>query len=511
MRTKNDTSPKPASDVLVVGAGPVGLFLARRLVGAGHAVRIVEAHAGQSEHSKALAIMPRTLEAFDVAGILEPFERAAHHTVAATVISHERRLGSISFASNESRFPYIAMIGQDVTERLLLESLVEAGGRVEYDTTLVAAVQDGDGVEATLQGPRGEETLRARFVVGCDGAHSTVRRILDLPFEGEEYRDTFVLIDVDTRGDVPEHEMQLCPNERGPIAIFPMGATRRRLVAMVDRRFEGEPGLELANELLSQRGPAGLRAKKLIWGSTFRIHRRLTPQMSRGGMFLAGDAAHIHSPFGAQGMNTGLQDAWNLAWKLDFALRGWGNAALLESYSAERHPIAERVIRATDVLTRAMSVSNAPAQLARDTIVPLLTRFEPFRDFFVSTISELGITLAGSPIVAGAGRRAPDEAVRRGDGEGRLYEVLRGRYLLLHPEAGADSAAALAECARRYGGVDMVQRRGDRTADIRLVRPDAYVAWEGTSRGDWHDSARRIASILGTHLQPLDVAAARSR
>ena len=492
-----------ATDVLIVGAGPVGLFLACELIQRGHSVRIVEQHAGQSEHSKALAVMPRTMEIFDLAGIAKPFEQAAHRVTAASVISHQRELGRIPFAPHESRFPFVAMIGQDVTERLLLEALITRGGKVEYATEFIAAEQRGDVVVATLRGPAGEETCTARYLVGCDGAHSTVRRLANLPFEGAEYADTFVLLDVDTNLAVPSDEMQLCPNEHGPIAVFPMSDRRRRLVAMIDATFSGEPDLALANDILAKRGPQGLRAESLHWASTFRIHRRQVPAMRSGLSFLAGDAAHIHSPFGGQGMNTGLQDAANLAWKLDFTLRGWGTDELLQSYSAERHRIAQQVIRTTDALTRGMGLANTPAQMLRDAAIPVLTRLEPFRAFFVSTLSELGANVAHSPIVEGAGRRAPDEAVDGPAGATRLYELLDGRYLLLYPrDLSGEGAAALSEIAPRYGSaVATAARRDAGEPTVQLVRPDAYVAWEGSLQ--FHPAADltvAISRILDTHL-----------
>jgi hypothetical protein len=215
-------------------------------------------------------------------------------------------------------------------------------------------------------------------------------------------------------------------------------------------------------------------------------------------MFLAGDAAHIHSPFGGQGMNTGLQDAWNLAWKVDFALRNWGNDWLLDSYSEERHLIAQRVIETTDLLTRAMSVANRPAQAVRNLAFPVLTRIEPFVTFFVSTLSELGVRLSESPIVIGGGARAEDEAV--GPFSTPLYRMIGNRYLLLYPAAAnSDARSTLAAFAAEYGGaVSTVQASGP---FMRLVRPDAYIAWEGEFHArELENTIARIRSVLDGHL-----------
>ena len=489
-----------AIDVALVGAGPVGLFLARELTRHGHRVRLFEQRAQQSEHSKALAIMPRTMEIFELAGTVAPFEVAANRVTAASIVSHQHELGTIPFAPQESHYRYVAMVPQDVTERILLDALLAAGGRVEYETTLVDLERREDGATLVLRGAAGEERCEARYVVGCDGAHSSVRHLLDFPFEGAEYQQTFVLIDAETTGDDRANVMQLCPHELGPIAVFPMSARRRRLVAAVAPDFKGEPTLELANALLAERGPKGLRAESLVWASTFRVQHRQTPSMRIGCVFLAGDASHIHSPFGAQGMNTGLQDAWNLSWKLDYVLKGWGTDTLLESYSLERHAIAKRVIAVTDALTRAMSTPSAIAQAARNVAIPLLTRFEPFRHLFVSNLSELGISLAGSPIVAGAGRRAPDDLVRTTAGEARTYEVLAGRYLVICP-AGADALtkAARALATEFSDAVRVCIAASADERDLRLVRPDAYVAFENAG-GRGESAIADLRRLLATHL-----------
>ena len=221
------------TDVLIVGAGPVGLFLATECARRGLRWRLVEERSTQSEHSKALAIMPRTLEIFDMAGIVPPFLQAANRVTAAAIITHGRRLAHMQFTPEESPYSFIAMVPQDVTERLLVEELRRRGGSVEYDTVFVSALQHNDHVTATLDHKGEHIELKTKFVVGCDGAHSTVRHLLDLPFEGAQYEAMFLLADIETNEALPSDEMQLCPNELGPLAIFPMSSTRRRIVATI--------------------------------------------------------------------------------------------------------------------------------------------------------------------------------------------------------------------------------------------------------------------------------------
>ena len=227
------------TEVLIVGAGPVGLFLANECARRNLRWRLIGERSSQSEHSKALAIFPRTLEIFDMAGIVAPFLEQANRVTKVAVMIRDRTLAHMKFEPPESPYSFVAMVPQDVTERLLVEELRRKGGNVEYDTKFIAAEQDDYGVNVTIE-RRGESTeVRAAVVVGCDGAHSTVRHQLNLPFEGAEYQASFLLADVDTNTRLPADEMQLCPSEYGPVAIFPMSATRRRIVATVEN-VEGD-------------------------------------------------------------------------------------------------------------------------------------------------------------------------------------------------------------------------------------------------------------------------------
>ena len=462
------------TDVLIVGAGPVGLFLANECSRRGLRWRIVETRSSQSEHSKALAIFPRTLEIFDMAGLVGPFLQEANRVTSVAVVAHGHRLAHMRFTPEESPYPFIAMVPQNVTERLLVEELGRIGGAVEYETTFVSAIEQDDCVAVTLDRKGELIKLTASFVVGCDGAHSAVRHQLNLPFEGAEYDDSFMLADVETNETLPADELQLCPSELGPVAIFPMSATRRRIVAMIQNPEGDAPSLELVRAVLTQRAPRGIEARSLHWSSYFRIHHRQVAHLRLGRMFVAGDAAHIHSPFGGQGMNTGLHDVWNLVWKLDLALHGQGSEALLDSYSAERRPVIKHVIETTDFLTKAMGTPSRLAQILRDAVIPMVSRLAPFQHAFVQRLSELGVAYRGSPIVEGAGERYFDDSLRGGDG-------IRSRFLLMF-DSGADvstrdAAKQLSESFR-----DILELRLRPRHEITLVRPDGYIAYSAHSR-----------------------------
>ena len=239
------------TDVLIVGAGPVGLFLANECARRGRRWRLIEARASQSQHSKALAVFPRTLEIFDMAGIVSPFLERANRVTSVTVMAHERRLAHMRFAPEESPYPFVAMVPQNVTEKLLAEELRRKGGDIEYETIFHSAEQFDDCVCVTADRKGDPIQLRASFVVGCDGPHSAVRHLLNIPFAGAEYKDSFALADVETNDALPADELQLCPSEFGPVAIFPMSATRRRIVASIDQAEGDVPSLELIRKILA--------------------------------------------------------------------------------------------------------------------------------------------------------------------------------------------------------------------------------------------------------------------
>jgi 2-polyprenyl-6-methoxyphenol hydroxylase-like FAD-dependent oxidoreductase len=484
---REETMLKVDTDILIVGAGPVGLFLASECARRGLRCRLVEARSSQSQHSKALAIFPRTLEIFDMAGVVAPFLEAANRVTSVAIITHGHALAHMRFEPHETPYPFIAMVPQDVTEKLLVEELRRRGVAVEYETSFVSAAQDNDRVSATLEKNSERIELSAAFVVGCDGAHSTVRHLLNLPFEGAEYNDSFMLADIETNEALPADELQLCPSEFGPAAIFPMSATRRRVVATVERAEGEAPSLAMVRQILSERAPAEIEARSLLWSSYFRIHHRQVAQLRVRRIFIAGDAAHIHSPFGGQGMNTGLHDVWNLVWKLDIALRGHGNERLLESYSIERRPVIKQVIETTHLLTRVMGTPNRFAQALRNAVIPMVSRLAPFQHAFVQRLSELGIAYHGSPIVEGDGERYFDDSLRGGAG------ILSRFLLLLGDEAEPSIKEAAKQLSDSFG--EIVELRFRPGHEIALVRPDGYVAYSAQG-SDGLKALKSVRSVL---------------
>jgi 2-polyprenyl-6-methoxyphenol hydroxylase-like FAD-dependent oxidoreductase len=473
-------------DILIVGAGPVGLFLANECVRRGLRSRIIEANSGQSLHSKALAIFPRTLEIFDMAGLAPDFLRLANRVRSVAAMSHDHALARIRFEPDDTPYPFISMVPQNVTEELLAQALERKGTEVEYNTRFFSMNESLDVVSVVIEKDGKQEQIRARYVVGCDGAHSAVRRSLGITLDGGEYDMPFMLADIETNQDLPADELQLCSSAHGPIAIFPMSATRRRVVATVERTEGDAPTLEFTQRLLQQRAPKTLQAIKLYWSSYFRIHHRHAFQLRSGRVFLAGDAAHIHSPFGGQGMNTGLQDVWNLVWKLELAARGSGSEALLESYSEERVPMIEEVIEATDRLTKALGTPSTLAQLLRDSAIPILSRIPAFGHAIVERLSGLGLTYSGS-IIHNSGKRLLEDCMRDG-------QIADARFLLFVPKTTCQSFIETSRSieASLNGLLAVYASRDER---IRLVRPDGYIAFESESEGSG-DESQLIRALL---------------
>lgn len=459
------------TDVLIVGAGPVGLFLANECARRGLRWKLIEMRATQSEHSKALAIFSRTLEIFNMAGIVTPFLEVANRVTALSMIAERKILARLRFEPEGTPYPFVAMVPQDVTEKILVQELTRKGGSVEYATTFVSAIEHDGYVTASVERNGERSEITARFLVGCDGAHSAVRHLLKLPFAGAQYGASFMLADVDTNEVLPSNEMQLCPSSFGPLAIFPMSVNRRRLVATVENAEEGAPPLELVRKIVAQRAPIGIEVNSLRWSSYFQIHHRRVARMHVGRMFIAGDAAHIHSPFGGQGMNTGLQDVWNLVWKLDLAVRGRGNEKLLDSYSEERTPVVKGVIETTHRLTRAMGTRGAIAQALRLTIMPMMARSHTFQRRFEKNLSELGVSYPGSPIIEGSGNRFWHHSLSGGTGIVNMFLLFFGNDVAV---AGQN---ALGEFCNSF--CDLVELRRVAQPGIRLLRPDGYVAYEG--------------------------------
>jgi 2-polyprenyl-6-methoxyphenol hydroxylase-like FAD-dependent oxidoreductase len=344
------------TDVLVVGAGPTGLTLAASLVERGISTAVVDRQVAGANTSRAAVVNARTLE---VLADLDVSRRLVKEGVQAprfTIRDRARTLIPVDFSALRTAYPYSLMVPQATTERLLLDRLTELGGSVTRPKVLASAAQGADGVTATFDDG---DVIRARYTVGADGIHSTVRQQAGIGFAGGAYQESFALADVRLRGEVPADEVILFWATAGLTVVAPLPGDIFRIVAPVAEAPE-QPSMAFIQQILDERGLGAGRmvVTDVIWGSRFRIHHRVADTYRAGRLLLAGDAAHVHSPAGGQGMNLGIQDAVALADALAGVLGGEPDS-VLDAYSATRRPIAQQVVGMTDRLTRLATLPRA--------------------------------------------------------------------------------------------------------------------------------------------------------
>jgi 2-polyprenyl-6-methoxyphenol hydroxylase-like FAD-dependent oxidoreductase len=375
--------------VLIVGAGPVGLTLAAALAAEGVNAVLVDKQAEGANTSRACVVHSRTLEVLRDLGVSEELVSRGLIVPRFTVRDRDRVLMTIDFGDLPTKYPYTLMIPQDITEQVLLERLHASGGRVERPYELTCLAQDSDAVTATMADG---SVIRAAYVVGADGMHSTVREHTGIAFTGDMYAESFVLADVHMDWHLPETEVMLYYSPAGLVVVSALPGGRHRIVATVDEAPE-HPSAEFVQALLDDRGPERLpaRVRDVVWSSRFRVHHRLASHYRAGRLFLAGDAAHVHSPAGGQGMNTGIQDAVALASRMTAVLCDGAPGSVLDGYEAERRPVAVKVVAMTDRLTRIATIDSAPVRKARNALVRALDWIPAVHSSLAMRLSELAV------------------------------------------------------------------------------------------------------------------------
>lgn len=390
-----------AIDVLVVGAGPTGLTLACELLRHGLTVKVIDEAPEATQFSKAIAVHARTLEVFRSMDCADALISKGQKLHGATMWSGGNAIVRVDFDEFETAYPYVLSVPQRDTEAVLGELLVKLGGAVVRGAKLTSFRQDGTGVTAAVEKGDAKETVRAAWLVGCDGARSTVRKALDIPFEGSTYEDRFLLADAKIAWDQRDDRIAAYFADDGLVACFPLPEKRWRLILTApgsDDRDEA-PSLDDVQTLFARRTGSGAAVSDMVWSSRFRIHCRQVTAYRDDRVMLAGDAAHIHSPAGGQGMNTGIQDAHNLAWKLAHVHKGYARMRLLESYHEERHTVGQAVLRGTDVATRVGTVKTSVLKGARDELARFLTGMEVVQQRVARQVAELTVSYEHSPIV----------------------------------------------------------------------------------------------------------------
>lgn len=471
--------------VLVAGAGPVGLTMALELARYGVPVRIVDKIPEASRTSRAVAVWPRTLELLDRSGATADLLPLGNKVAAANILSRGRLVTSLKLDQIPSPYPFVLMAPQYETEAVLRRHLAAHGVAPEFGVELLDFDQDGGAISARLRGANGAESAECfDWLVGCDGAHSVVRHRLGLAFDGDAMGLDWTQGDFHLSGyPFPSSQMAIFWHEDGPLLFFPMAPDRARIITSLGAST-GEPPVALEWEafqkLVDIRGPGGITLTDAVWTSAFRINERQVESYRSGRVFLAGDAAHVHSPAGGQGMNTGIQDAINLAWKLALASRGAAAApALLESYDAERRPVGAKVIAASGRMTRMGTLSDHTLQHVRDFVAHILMGLNPVRRAVAGLMAEVSIGYPDSPlngprqgsVPAGSRVRPVRAAAPFGSGDAPRFSLCGG--------AGA------AELASRFpnlleAGPSLPEYDGL----IAMVRPDGYLA-ASVADEDW--------------------------
>src|SRR4051794_22199464 len=481
-------------DVLVVGAGPTGLTLAAQLAAFGVPAVLVDAASDRVHESRALAVQPRTLEVLRPLGVSDELVARGNRGVRLRIAAGGRvaRTALFDIGAEDTAYPFLLFVSQAETEAVLAEHLADEGVDVRRGVRLEAFEEDGDRLLCTLRDAAGApRTIAARWLVGCDGARSTVREESGIPFAGARYPQTFCLADLSADG-LEDGAVNTYLAAGGPLFFFPLGFPAPwRLITFVPEGGpqEGAIPLDRLQQLVDAATGGAVRLRDPVWTSAFRVSHRGAQRYRAGRVFVAGDAAHVHSPAGGQGMNTGIQDAVNLGWKLGLVCRGAAPDALLDSYDAERRPVGREVLRFTD---RAFTVATSGGALLRTartrvvpSLLPIALRLRPARRLVSRPVSQLGIRSRRSPAVQPAagprprpGDRLPDVRVRQ---RWLSEELAVAAFTLLAVGVGEGEAADL---RTRFApwlvvrGLDggAARRLGLRGSGWLLVRPDGHVA-----------------------------------
>ena len=511
------------TDVIIVGAGPTGLSLACQLTRFGVDFVVVEKNEGITPFSKALGVHARTLEIYEQLGLAQ--KAVAEGIIAGKVrmLESGKIVGEVdlsNFGEGLSSYPFLLVLEQSENERLLYEYLQSQGRDVRWQTELESISQDANGVQAQVRTSSDEtQTIEAKYLAGCDGPRSPVRHQLGLLFEGSTFERLFYVADVQIDWKYSHDALHVCIAEHGVVAFFPMpGEKRWRIVGAFPEGHEKDEGEVLYEEIearIREEAELELDITRVDWFSTYKVHTRHVEKFSSGRCFLAGDSAHIHTPAGGQGMNTGIQDAYNLAWKLALVLKGAASERILDSYNEERLPNARRLLQTTDRMFNLAAGTDWLVNLIRTTIFPPLAKFilsiDAVKKKFFPLISQIGITYRESSLSRHEGDR--DFEVRAGDRlpyfllDGQsIYDRLRApKFHLLtfsdelsNDDAG-DPGKLSNEVGSKYAGLVDKYRvpLNPQIADLFgtdkpfqvFLRPDNYIAYISSDTSPQHLAA----------------------
>ncbi len=494
------------TDVLIVGAGPTGLALATQLIRYGINFILIDQKEGVTELSKALVVHARTLEIYDQIGLAQKAVETGEIAQKLALMHNGKVSAEIRFADfgrGLSPFPFVLVYEQSKTEHLLHDYLLQSGKDVHWQTQLKSITQDASEVQAVLESATGDiQTINAKFLVGCDGAGSPTRHLLGRDFSGSTHPRLFYVADVEMDFEAEAGTLHVAFRQDSFLLMIPMeGKKHWRLIGNMPE-YSGQPDQETTYEAIELKAvyvmQCPLDITKVRWFSSYKVHTRHAERFSVGRCFLAGDAAHIHTPAGGQGMNTGIQDAYNLAWKLSLVVKGQADDTLLDSYNDERLANAKHLLKTTDQFFDVATGDSWYLQFFRDNVIPglagIINQFGPAREAIFPTLSQIGINYRESalsqhqgdqPFTVKAGDRMPYFRVAGAS----VYDKLRAPafHLILVTDGEYTYDSELPELEPQYGTlVDftvvplyprLVELFGTNRSFAVLLRPDNHIGF----------------------------------
>lgn len=465
---------KPHTEVLIVGAGPTGLTLAIELRRHNVDCILIDKNEGPIKTSNALAIQSRTLEILKEMGVVDEVVERGQKLNGITLFAEDDLITHIEFQKMKSPYPFAIGLPQRDTEAILNEKLKEMGGEIFRKRELIDFKQNDAGISAQILDESGEiVTVHAHWMVACDGAHSKIRKLLELNFSGETMKQHFILADMQIDWDHNHDEVYSFLSEDGPMAIFCLPNGCSRVVAEVtnDPKLHDtiHPTLEDFDAITHKRSPLPMHLHDMTWTSGFTINSRMTNKYRVGNIFLCGDAAHIHSPVGGQGMNTGMQDAYNLAWKLSLVSKGFGKENILDSYEIERKPVAQNILKETSAMTHLVTLKSKALKMIRNWILKKVSKTKQVQESFVNRIGEMDINYSMSPIVDHGGEYAVDFLSEIDD---------ISHHLFIYTDNPESAKEIEKEVQTRFGDLIKLHIKPAREKKgVYLIRPDQYIAF----------------------------------
>jgi len=493
--------------VLIVGAGPTGLTAALELSRMGVSARLIDKREAPATTSRAIGVQARTLELFEQRGLAEEMLRLGNKGRFASIYGGGKRVFHLDFGHVESRYPFLLLISQAETERILREAVARQGVTPEWNTELVGIGQDAlshdaSPVQGILKLADGRlQRVTAPWLISAEGAHSLVRTTLDLPFEGHTRDEQYALGDLLVAGDLPDSDICIFSSDHGFMGLFPMGGEHFRLIAsnpLSKPSKDAGPSLDELQRIYDQRSHIPGRFHDLTWSSWFRINSRMVSRLKVGRLLLGGDAAHIHSPAGAQGMNTGIQDMINVSWKLAMVMNGQAPPSILDTYEADRLSVMRSVLFRTDTLNNMIGTENPIVRTLIHHLGPFIGGAELVQENATAGMSQVALNYRNSSLSENhshggalrAGDRVPDMPVRlRSDGnweETTLLSALDASHLTLVAAVpdGTTLPSSLKACAPESRFVEIAADTKDaarfettfgKAGAAVLVRPDGYA------------------------------------